>query len=150
MIRSLIVAGAVLFLIGLLQGAFVQSFANSQMALSAHLAAVQSGMALMIVGAIWSAVLLGGTLAKAAQWAIIIGMYGLWLGLTLSAATGASETLSIAGAGHRAAPITETAVSTIVLGSSGLMTIGWLVFVVGLIRSKRTLSNVATPNSDDT
>lgn len=138
MIRPLIVAGAILFLLGLLQGAIVQSFVNPRMALSAHLTAVQSGMALMIVGAIWSLVLLNGALAKAAQWAIIIGMYGLWLGLTLSAATGASETLPIGGAGHRAAPITETAVSTIVLGSSGLMTVGWLLFVVGLVRSKRT------------
>ena len=144
MIRSLILAGAILFLIGLLQGVVVQSFANPRMALSAHLTAVQSGMALMIVGAIWSAVSLNGALAKAAQWAIVVGMYGLWLGLTLSAATGASETLPIAGAGHRAIATTETAVSTIVLGSSGLMTVGWLLFVVGLIRSKRILLNGVT------
>lgn len=139
MIKSLIVAGAVLFLLGLLQGAIVQSFVNPRMALSAHLTAVQSGMAIMIVGAVWSAVSLSNALAKAARWTITVGMYGLWLGLTLSAATGASETLPIAGAGHRATPIAETAVSTIVFGSSGLMTVGWLLFVVGLIRSNRTL-----------
>lgn len=137
MIRSLIVAGAVLFLLGLFQGAFVQSFVNPRMALSAHLTAVQSGMALMIVGAVWSAVSLNSALAKTARWTITIGMYGLWLGLTLSAATGASETLPIAGMGHSATAIAETAVSTIVLGSSGLMTVGWLLFVVGLIRSKQ-------------
>jgi (hydroxyamino)benzene mutase len=140
MIRPLIIAGAALFLMGLLQGAIVQSFVNPRMALSAHLTAVQCGMALMIVGAIWSAVMLNGALAKAAQWAIVIGMYGLWLGLTLSAATGASETLPIAGVDHRAAPMTEMAVSTTVLGSSVLMTVGWLLLVVGLIRSKRSLS----------
>ncbi len=137
--RTLIVAGAILFLIGLLQGAIVQSFLNPRMALSAHLTAVQSGMAMMIVGAVWSAVLLNGALAKASQGAIVIGMYGLWLGLTLSAATGAAETLPIAGAGHRAAPIIETAVSTLVLGSSGLMTVGWLLFVVGLVCLRRAL-----------
>ena len=109
------------------------------MALSAHLTAVQSGMAIMIVGAVWSAVPLSSALAKAARWTIMIGMYGLWLGLTLSAATGASETTPIAGAGQSATPTTETAVSTIVLGSSDLMTVGWLLFVVGLIGSKRIL-----------
>ena len=144
MIRSLIVAGAVLFLLGLLQGAIVQSFVNPRMALSAHLTAMQSGMAIMIVGAVWSEVSLSRALAKAAPWTIIIGMYGLWLGVTLSAATGASETLTIAGASHRATPIAETAVSTIVLGSSGLMTVGWLLFVLGLIRSKSTVPRGVT------
>ena len=135
--RSLVVAGALLFFLGLVQGSGVPMFANPRMALSAHLTAVQSGMAIMIVGAVWSAVSLSNALAKAARWTITVGMYGLWLGLTLSAATGASETLPIAGAGHRATPIAETAVSTIVFGSSGLMTVGWLLFVVGLIRSKQ-------------
>ena len=134
--KSLIVAGAVLFLLGLLQGAAVQSFANPRMALSAHLTAVQSGMALMIVGAIWSAVSLNAAFLTVARWTIIIGMYGLWLGLTLSAATGASDALPIAGAGHRAEPLSEIGVSVIVLGSSGLMSLGWSLFVVGLIRRR--------------
>ena len=75
-----------LFLFGLLQGTAVQSFANPRMALSAHLTAVQSGIALMIVGAIWSAVLLNAAFRTIARWAAIVGMYGLWLGLTLAAA----------------------------------------------------------------
>ena len=138
--KSLIVAGAVLFLLGLLQGAAVQTFANPRMALSAHLTAVQSGMALMIVGAIWSAVSLSAGLLAVAKWTTITGMYGLWLGLTLSAATGASDALPIAGAGHGAEPLAETAVSAIVVGSGVLMTIGWSVFVVGLIRRGRVSS----------
>ena len=134
--KSLILAGALLFLCGLFQGALVQSFANPRMALSAHLTAVQSGMALMIVGMIWRAVSLPSTPATVARWTILIGMYGLWLGLSLSATTGASESLPIGGAGHSADPLTEHIVSGFVLGSSGLMTIGWLLLVVGLLRSK--------------
>ncbi len=132
--KSLLVAGALLFLFGLVQGAMVQSFANPRMALSAHLTAVQSGMALMIAGAVWSAVELGPKLAAFSRWTTIMGMFGLWLGLTLSAATGASQSLPIAGAGYRAAPMIELAVSTLILGSSALMAIGWLVFTVGLLR----------------
>lgn len=132
--RTLIVAGAVLFLLGLLQGAVVQSFANPRMALSAHLTAVQSGMALMIVGTVWSAVSLPPGLLTVTRRTIILSMYGLWIGLTISAATGASAALPIAGAGHRATPLGELCVSAIVFGSSGLMVSGWALFVAGLIR----------------
>jgi hydroxylaminobenzene mutase len=134
--KQLVVAGAILFLLGLLQGAAVGQFANARMALSAHLTAVQSGMALMIAGVIWPAVTLPRGLAVLARWATILSMYGLWCGLTMSAATGASEALPMAGAGYSAGPKIELAVTTLVFGSSGLMTLGWLLVVVGLLRRK--------------
>ena len=134
--RILIVAGAVLFLLGLVQGGFVHAFANARMALSAHLTAVQSGMALMIAGYGWAAASLSGKAETLARWTLVSGMYGLWLGLTLSAATGASESLPIAGAGFSASQRVETTVSVTVLVSSLLMTVGWLIFVVGLARLK--------------
>jgi hydroxylaminobenzene mutase len=56
--KTLILFGAVLFLIGLGQGGLIPFFTNPRMALSAHLAAVQSGMALMIFGVIWALVVL--------------------------------------------------------------------------------------------
>ena len=138
--KLLILAGAVLFLLGLLQGAVVQSFHNPRMGLSAHLTAVQSGMALMIAGAVWTLVLLSASFEKVARWTTIIGMYGLWIGLTLSAATGTSDTLPIAGAGYAADRSVEVMVSAIVLGSSGLMTVGWTLLVVGVSRSLRARS----------
>lgn len=138
---TLIIAGAILFLIGLLQGAIVQSFLNPRMALSAHLTAVQCGMALMIVGVVWPGVALSDRFDPAARWMIIVGMYGLWFGLTLSAAAGAGVSLPIAGAGYRAGAGIEIAVSTLVLGSSGMMTFGWLLFVAGLMRAMRRSAN---------
>jgi (hydroxyamino)benzene mutase len=135
--KSLVVAGAILFLAGLLQGAVIQGFANPRMALSAHLTAVQSGMALMIAGIVWSAVTLSPGLANIARLTVIVGIYSLWLGLTLSAATGASEVLPIAGAGFSAGRVAEQVVSATVLGGSGLMTVGWLLLLVGLIRANR-------------
>lgn len=134
---TLVIAGAVLFLFGLIQGAAVQAFVNPRMALSAHLTAVQSGMALMIVGVIWPAVSLNAGLARLARWTIVIGMYGLWLGLTLSAATGASDALPIAGAGFTAGQAVEASVAAIVTASSALMTVGWLLLTVGLVRLGR-------------
>lgn len=65
--KSLVAAGPALFLLGLLQGAAVQSFANPKMALSAHLTAVQRGLALMIVGVIWPAASLNAALLRLAR-----------------------------------------------------------------------------------
>lgn len=135
--RTLVVAGALLFLLGLLQGAVVQSFLNPRMALSAHLTAIQSGMAMMIVGALWTSADLRPTFSNVGRWTIVIGMFGLWAGLTASATNGASNNLPIAGAGHSAAQTTENLVSFAVLGGSVLMTIGWSIFVVGLVRARR-------------
>lgn len=135
--RTLIAAGAILFLFGLLQGAVIQSFANPRMGLSAHLTAVQSGMALMVAGVAWQAASLAERVAAVAKWTMIAGMYGLWFGLTLSAATGASESLQIAGAGYSAGDPTETLVSILVLGSSASMTVGWGLFVAGIVRGMR-------------
>ncbi len=136
--KSLVLAGAVLFLLGLIEGGAVQSFANPRMALSAHLTAVQSGLALMIAGVVWAGLSLPPRLETIARLTIIAGMFGLWVGLTLAAATGASEVLPIAGVGHSAGRATEQVVAVLVLGSSGLMTLGWLLFVIGLFRAGRT------------
>lgn len=132
--KSLVVAGAVLFLLGLLQGAVVQYLANPRMALSAHLTAVQSGMALMIAGLLWSHVALQARTADIARLTVVVGMYGLWLGLTVAAVTGAHANLPIAGAGQSADVTSEMVSLILILGSSGLMTIGWLLFVIGLAR----------------
>ncbi|MGB3754633.1 MAG: hypothetical protein WA954_12160 [Parerythrobacter sp.] len=132
--RTLIQAGAVLFLLGLLQGAVVQDFANPRMALSAHLTAVQSGTALMVTGAVWRWASLSPLVSGLARWAIIVGMYMLWIGLTGAAITGASSMVPIAGAGYRADAGTEQFISALVLAGSGAMTLGWLLFVIGLFR----------------
>ena len=122
--KVLLVAGALLFLFGLLQGRVVDLFTNARMALSAHLTAVQSGTAMMVAGGIWSAVTLSSRLAAIARWGIAGGMFGLWLALTLSAATGASGALPMAGAGYSASPGMETLARAMVLASSAAMVVG--------------------------
>lgn len=136
--RMPILAGAILFLLGLIEGVLVQSFLNPRMALSAHLTAVQSGMALMIFGLVWRWVALPSLWSAMARWSVAAGIYSLWFGLTLSAATGAGDSLPIAGAGYDAGPLAQTMVSVLVLGGSAGMTVGWSLFVVGLVRGFRT------------
>ncbi len=135
--KSLLVAGATLFLFGLLQGAAVHSFLNPRMALSAHLTAVQSGMAIMIAGLVWPTITLAPVLKGAAHWTLIIGMYGLWIALTLSAATGASDALPIAGAGYSAGLSIERMVSALIVISGASMILGWGLLTIGLFRSEQ-------------
>jgi hydroxylaminobenzene mutase len=134
--RALAVVGGALFLAGLLQGLVVDDFPNPRMALSAHLDAVQSGMAVMIAAAFWSSVRLTPALERLAWWTLAVGMFGLWIGITLAALTGASEALPMAGSGFAAKPVTETAVTTIVIGSSLALLIGWALFLWGLVRGQ--------------
>ena len=134
--KVLLIAGSLLFLLGLLQGGVVDLFVNPRMALSAHLTAVQSGTAMMVVGGIWPAVTLSRRLAAIARWAIAGGMFGLWLALTLSAATGASRSLPMAGAGYSSSPVMETIVETLLVASSAAIVVGWALLLLGLVRSK--------------
>jgi (hydroxyamino)benzene mutase len=135
--KMLVIAGVWLFLLGLLQGVAVPMFANPRMGLSAHLTAVQSGTALMIMGVVWSLAVWSETFEKLAFWTTLVGTYGLWLGLTLAAATGASQALPMAGHGYSASRMIELAVSAFVMVSGGLMIIGWLLFSVGVLRSRK-------------
>ena len=134
--KPLLVAGALLFLLGLLQGAATDLYLNPRMALSAHLTAVQSGMAMMLAGGIWSAVTLGPILSAATRWSIMASMFALWAALSLAAATGASEALPIAGTGFAAGPFLDSIVSTMVLLSSAAMVVGWALLLIGLLRAK--------------
>ncbi|MXP10206.1 hydrogenase [Pseudoblastomonas halimionae] len=134
--RSLAIVGAALFLAGLLQGAAVDLFANPRMALSAHLDAVQSGVAVMVAALFWPRVRWNARTEIVARWTLAAGMVGLWLGITLAATTGASEALPMAGAGYSAALIAENAVTTIIVSSSAALTVGWALFLIGLIRAR--------------
>ena len=134
--RRLAVVGGTLFLAGLLQGLVVDYFPNPRMALSAHLDAVQSGMAVMIAAAFWSSARLTPALERLAWWTLAVGMVGLWIGITLAAMTGASEALPMAGSGFATMPVTETVVTTIVIGSSLALLFGWALFLWGLVRGR--------------
>ncbi|MCR9179554.1 MAG: hypothetical protein NXH71_04895 [Erythrobacteraceae bacterium] len=134
--RLLAVVGEALFLAGLVQVLVVDHFHNPRMALSAHLDAVQSGMAVMIAAAFWSSVRLTPALERLAWWTLSVGMVGLWLGITLAAITGASEALPMAGAGHSALPSIETVVTIVVVGSSLALLLGWALFLCGLARGQ--------------
>ncbi len=131
--RRLCWHGVFLFLLGLLNGALVPYFENPRMGLSAHLAAVQSGMALLIFGFLWPHLTLRGR-EGATLLLVLVSTYAIWVALALAAAFGTSGATPIAGAGYRGGAVQE-AIVTILLyaGSVGLIA-GVALVLAGLRR----------------
>jgi hydroxylaminobenzene mutase len=134
--RKLIILGLVLFLIGLIQGALIPYFHNPRMALSAHLAAVQSGMAMAIFGLIWALVDLKESILKIAYYTNVIGLYAVWFAISLGAAMGASRALPIAGQGFSTSPTAETVVEIIVTAGAVATVISVSLIVMGLLKGR--------------
>lgn len=133
--KRLVFSGAILFLLGLAQGFAIPIFANTRMALSAHLAAVQSGMALMIFGLIWSMLRLKAVLLSAAFHMIIASMYLIWIAITLAAATGASNALPIAGKGYSASATYELTTDILIYVGAFLGLVSGVIIIWGLMRN---------------
>lgn len=129
----LIMAGAVLYFLGLFQGLIISLVRNARMALSGHLAALQSGMALMIFGVIWQFVDLTATWSMVAVQSSIAGYYLVWVGITVASLTGASKALPMAGQGFSAGRISETAVTVLEAVGVLLSVLSAVLIVWGLL-----------------
>jgi len=104
------------------------------MALSAHLAAVQSGIVMMVFGLIWGMLSLEKVLLKIAYYANILGMYLVWFAISLGAILGASRALPIAGQGFSASKVAESSVETIIVIGSVSMVVSVAFIAFGLFR----------------
>src|SRR5439155_27168869 len=100
--RRLFWHGILLFLLGLVVGAFVQRMTNPRMGLSAHLGGVMTGTFLAVLGALWGELRLSTRAESAAYWLALFGTYGGSASLFLAAILGTSSMTPIAGAGHTA------------------------------------------------
>lgn len=135
--KQLIFSGALLFLLGLLEGVVIPYFTNSRMGLSAHLAAVQSAMALIVFGAVWSHVKLSEMLLGITAWASIFSMYVVWLGLTLAGILGTSKATPIAGAGFHGSPSAELLTEAIITIGAGAGFVGAGLLIFGLWQGRK-------------
>jgi len=131
--KRLIFWGICLFLAGILQGLAIPYFTIPRMGLSAHLAAVQGGMVLIVFGVIWRFIILGDKYLNITCYASIAGMYLVWFAITLSAILGAGESLPIAAAGFSSTPFNELIVEAI-------LTLGALLLIVSTVFIVRGLS----------
>jgi (hydroxyamino)benzene mutase len=124
-----------LFLIGLLTGFAEQHFANTRMALAAHLEGVMNGIFLLALGAVWNEVRLAGRAKVIAYWLALYGTYGNWMVTTLAAAFGTATLSPITGAGHSGLPWQETLVTFGFL-SVGITIVATALFALWGLRAK--------------
>jgi hydroxylaminobenzene mutase len=133
--RRLMWHGMFLFLIGLLTGFAEQRFANTRMALAAHLEGVMNGTFLLALGAVWNEIRLSSRTKVIAYWIALYGTYGNWLVTTLAAAFATAALSPITGAGHSGLPWQETFV-TLGFLSVGITIIATSVFALWGLRAK--------------
>jgi len=111
-------AGVALFGIGLATGFAVPRLRSPRIGLSAHVAAIQMGLALVALGLVGAHLALPEPWAAAIAHTLWISFYVLWLGLVVAAAFGTGGTLPIAGAGHQAQPWQERTAFALIASSS--------------------------------
>src|SRR5262245_56292262 len=111
-------AGALLFLLGLLTGVGIPFFPGARIGLSAHVAAIQSGLALIAVAWLGSRLALSEAWAAAIAHTLWISLYVLWVGLVFAAIFGTGRTLPLAGKGLAAARWQELTAATLIGGAS--------------------------------
>ena len=134
--RTLIAAGAILFLLGLLTGFVIPEFVNPRMGLASHLEGVMNGTFLIALGAAWSYILLSTLFEKFAFWLLLYGTYANWFFITLAALFGTSGMTPIAGKGYNG-EIWQEQVVTLGLLSVGItMVLGCLLVVYGSLQRK--------------
>lgn len=135
--RRLMWHGMFLFLIGLLTGFAEQHFANTRMALAAHLEGVMNGTFLLALGAAWNEVRLSSRTRAITYWTALCGTYGNWFVTTLAAVFGTAALSPITGAGHSGQPWQESVV-TIGFLFVGTTIITAAVLVLWGLRAKAT------------
>ncbi|MEE4659725.1 MAG: hypothetical protein V2J89_04600 [Halieaceae bacterium] len=91
--RRLLTAGTALVLVGLLMGFDLTLFDDAALALSAHVAALQHGMLLMLLGLAWQHARLG-RFAALCGWSSLVGLVGIWLSILIDAMGGELDVLA--------------------------------------------------------
>jgi (hydroxyamino)benzene mutase len=133
MAQHLLFHGTLLFLFGLINGALIPLFLNKRMGLSAHLAGVQNGLALIAFGLIWPHA--DVPLPAVAYWSSLYSMYGIWIGLVLAGVWGTSQSTPIAGKGYSASGLKEIIVTWIIKSGSVAAILATSLLVIGLYKN---------------
>ena len=123
-------SGLWLFLFGLALGAAIPYFPSPRLALAAHTAAVQSGVALIAFGLLWPHGRLAPRASMLLSNALWLSTYTVVSGLTLAAVFGATRLEPIASGGRGGTPVQEAILTVLVIGGAvGLLAAcaGWAI-----------------------
>jgi len=133
---DLLSAGALLFILSLVNGFAISSFPLRRLALSAHLVGLLGAAFLFALGAAWNRIHFAGARGRMVAWLAIYGFYAGWVLYLVSAATRAAGRFPMAGGGVRGTPLAEGVVNAALL-SVALALFALAVLLLGGLRGDR-------------
>lgn len=129
----LIVAGLVLFLIGLLTGLVTPSLKNPRMGLASHVEAHMNGLFLIVLGLIWSFVQVSQLWEAIAVGLLLYGTYANWLATLLAGIWGAGgNMMKIAAPDHVGSGGKEGVIKFLLLSLTVADIAGVIIVLVGV------------------
>jgi len=134
--QQFLISGTILFLISLLSGFAMPFLSNPRMGVSAHVAGLESGMVLWVLGLMWQRVALPTGAERFTQIVAVVGLYAIFTSLFLAALWGTSRATPIAGAGHQASSMRETVVTVLLTGGSLASVVAVVLVLWGLFAWK--------------
>jgi len=138
MTKKLLIAGMILFLLSLLNGAAIPYFENPRMGLAAHTGGLLNGMVLIIFGLLWNHCHFTERAAKWCYGLSIFSMFAIWIGLLLAAIWGTSRSTPIAGAGFSGTSTQEAIVDIFLYSGSTAIIVASVMVIMGLWKEKNS------------
>jgi len=127
--KSLLVAGMILFLIGLLSGLFIPYFENAHMGQTAHLVGVQNSIVLIVFGLTLNYISLSTMFLNLFIILSVYSMYAIWLSVALAGFSNVNSNTSIANEGI-------TASNMLLYSGSLAIIIATLLIIIWLMHEK--------------
>jgi len=128
--------GMVMFLLGLLVGLLVPMLANPRMGLSAHLEGLMNGIFLMVLGLIWSKLVLSANLKKILYWAALYGTFSNLIAVVLAATFNAGMMMPLAK-GQKGTLLIDVTINFLLVSLSIAMLLVSVLSIIGLWRFLR-------------
>jgi (hydroxyamino)benzene mutase len=142
--NRLLFFGILLFLLGLIMGFFIPLMTNPRMGLTAHLEGVMNGMFIVIIGIIWSKIIVNERWLTFTFWLTIYSSFANFLAVTIAAITGAGKMLPIAG-GQEGTPIIEGIISFLLISLALAIIFACVVVLIGLWRYVKQTDEMSNP-----
>ena len=125
--KYLLVAGMILFLIGLLSGMLIPYYEDHHMGMNAHLVGVQNAIVLIVFGLIFNHISISAKYLCLLSALSIYSMYAIWLSVALAAT-------SIVNFNNSAQVLKEIIAKILLYSGSLAIIIAAILITVGLIR----------------
>ena len=128
----LIQLGVFLFFLGLIVGFLVPALPNPRMGLASHLEGIINGIFLIVIGSIWSRLVLAPGVLKVLFSLLIYGTFANWLATLLAAIWGAGRSMPIAAQGQESTASKEVVVDFLLYSLSLAMLASCVILLIGL------------------